>query len=196
MDNVQVIYTKINRDKNGSPSFENFYYNRKDARYFYPASTVKLPIVLLALEKLHTLSAAVTANSTMITESDSLNTTSTYNDPNTVDGRPSIAQYIKEVLLVSDNNAFNRLYEFLGQKYINDALKAKGYASAQILHRGGIVLSPVENRHTNPISFYNGRQLMLAQPAQDNKDQYEQRQALSVLVICTIHSLQVQWIFL
>jgi len=35
---------------------------------------------------------------------------------------PSIAQYIKKIFLVSDNDAFNRLYEFLGQHYLNERL--------------------------------------------------------------------------
>ena len=52
---VQVIYTQINRDENNYPHFKSFYFNVDSARYFYPASTVKLPLVLLSLEKLISL---------------------------------------------------------------------------------------------------------------------------------------------
>ena len=41
--NVQVIYTQINRDKNNIPSFIDYYFNADASKYFYPASTVKLP---------------------------------------------------------------------------------------------------------------------------------------------------------
>ncbi len=54
----------------------------------------------------------------MITEAEDENQTRVYNDPTTEDGRPTVAHYIKKILLVSDNDAFNRLYEFLGQEYI------------------------------------------------------------------------------
>ncbi|MBY0436182.1 MAG: class A beta-lactamase-related serine hydrolase, partial [Cyclobacteriaceae bacterium] len=52
---VQIIYTQINRDANNVPTFRSFYFNVDSTRYFYPASTVKLPMVLLALEKLNEL---------------------------------------------------------------------------------------------------------------------------------------------
>jgi hypothetical protein len=34
-------------------------------------------------------------------------------------GLPSVTNYAKIILLVSDNEAFNRLYEFLGQQGLN-----------------------------------------------------------------------------
>src|SRR5688572_19048030 len=53
---VQIIYTQIIRDKNNRPTFQNYYFNVDSNLYFNPASTVKLPLALLALEKLNTLS--------------------------------------------------------------------------------------------------------------------------------------------
>src|SRR5688572_25145351 len=52
---IQIIYTQINRDKNNRPTFQNYYFNVDSSLYFNPASTVKLPLALLALEKLNTL---------------------------------------------------------------------------------------------------------------------------------------------
>ena len=51
----QIIYTKIDRDKNNKPSFTNYYYNVNAEQYFNPASTVKLPLAFLSLEKLNKL---------------------------------------------------------------------------------------------------------------------------------------------
>src|SRR5262245_13243200 len=48
----QIIYTQINRDKRNSPSFTNYYYNYDSLQYFNPASTVKMPLAFLSLEKL------------------------------------------------------------------------------------------------------------------------------------------------
>ncbi|SFQ43870.1 hypothetical protein [Parafilimonas terrae] len=50
---LQIIYTQINRDKNNKPSFTNYYFNVDSLFYFNPASTVKLPLAALSLEKLN-----------------------------------------------------------------------------------------------------------------------------------------------
>jgi len=175
--NVQIIYTQINRDKNNNPSFKDYYFNVDPSKYFYPASTVKLPVAVLALQKLNELNdSRISRKTTMITEAGYSGQTATYNDPQTADGRPTIESYIKRIFLVSDNEAFNRLYEFLGQKYIKDQLHEKGYADAQILHRLEISLSEDENRHTNPIQFLDSNNKVLySQPLVFNKDVYSER---------------------
>jgi hypothetical protein len=175
--NVQIIYTQINRGKNGYVRLKNFYYNHDSGTYFYPASTVKLPTTLLALQKLNELkSKGINLNSSMITDATYSGQVPTYNDPNTVDGRPTIAQYIKRILLVSDNEAFNRLYEFLGQQYLNDELHKKGFTDAQILHRLDVFLSEDENRHTNPVSFFDSsNHFLYQQPMLFNTTKYEKR---------------------
>jgi len=52
---LQIIYTEINRNRFNEPSFQNYYFNVDTNIYFNPASTVKLPLALLALEKLNEL---------------------------------------------------------------------------------------------------------------------------------------------
>lgn len=49
----QLIYTQINRDRKNNPSFKNYYLHVDKELYFNPASTVKLPVALIALEKLN-----------------------------------------------------------------------------------------------------------------------------------------------
>jgi hypothetical protein len=112
----------------------------------------------------------------MITEAAYSGQTQVYNDPSTPDGSPSIEHYIKKIFLVSDNDAFNRLYEFLGQEYINDQLHAMGYKSADILHHLDLVLSEDENRHTNPIRFLGvDGTPVYEQPLQFNQKPYPNR---------------------
>ena len=175
--NVQFIYTQIDWGANAIPALKNFYFNVDSQKYFYPASTIKLPICLLALQKLNELKATgITANTTMITEPASVNLTPAYNDPTTPDGKPTIANYIKKILMVSDNDAYNRLYEFLGRKYINEQLHIKGYDEVQILHRLDVALSGNENRTTNPVNFYdNHNKLIYSQPIQYDSSIYKER---------------------
>src|SRR6187397_2082241 len=51
----QIIYTQINRDRNNVPAFTNYYFNYDSLQYFNPASTVKMPLAFLSLEKLNGL---------------------------------------------------------------------------------------------------------------------------------------------
>jgi beta-lactamase class A len=175
--NVQIIYTQINRRANGTPDFINHYFNVNPAKYFYPASTVKLPIVLLALQKLNELKdKGIDRNTTMVTETAFSGQTAVFNDPTSPDGKPTIAHYIKKILLISDNDAYNRLYEFLGQAYINEQMKKKGYEHVQILHRLNIFLTEAENRSTNPVKFYDdSARLMYEQPGQNSTLKYAAR---------------------
>jgi hypothetical protein len=136
-----------------------------------------MPVALLALQALHELSLpGLDKNSTLVTEAAYSKQTPVYNDPTAADGRPTVAQYVKKIFLVSDNDAFNRLYEMMGQQYINDKLHKMGFADAEILHRLQISMSLDENRHTNPIGFYDTTgKVLYKQPQQVNESTYSVR---------------------
>lgn len=161
----QLIYTKINRNRTGKPSFENFYLAVNSQNYFYPASTVKMPVAFLALEKLNELNIeGLSKNTTMLTDSSYEKQTKYWEDSSSATGLPSIAHYIRKVFLVSDNEAYNRLYEFLGQQYLNEKLWQKGYGQTRIIRRF-IPMTEEQNRNTNAIRFVNNDQLVYEQPS-------------------------------
>lgn len=151
---VQILYTQIDRNEHVNPMMTTFQFNLDDERYFYPASTVKLPIAILALEWLEEQNIeGLTAETTMLTDSVRPSQIPALTDSTSEFGLPSIAHYIIKILLVSDNDAFNRLYELLGQDYINEKLREKGLTQTVINHRLSMPMSPEENRHFNPIRF-------------------------------------------
>ncbi len=151
---VQILYTQIDRNEHGNALMTAFKFNLDDERYFYPASTVKLPIAILALEWLEEQNIeGLTAETSMLTDSIRPSQFPSLVDSTSESGFPSIAHYIKKILLVSDNDAFNRLYELLGQDYINQKLKEKGLNHTVINHRLSMPMSPEENRQFNPIRF-------------------------------------------
>ena len=130
------MYTKIDRDSVNHPSFTSHYYGVDSNTYFYPASTVKLPIALLALEKINELEIeGLTKYTPLRIDSAYDGQTRVEYDTTAESGRPSVAQYVRKIFVVSDNDAYNRLYEFLGQDHINDQLMAKGYENMKIVHR-------------------------------------------------------------
>lgn len=166
----QLIYTKIDRDKNNVPSFRHYYLNVNNNLYFNPASTVKMPLAFLALEKLNRLNKqGVNKFTTMLTDSASAGQTSVHSDSSAENGLPSVAHYIKKIFLVSDNDAYNRLYEFIGQQTINERLWQMGYKDFRITRRF-VRATEEENRHTNPIKFIDGdgKLLYTQSPAYSN----------------------------
>jgi hypothetical protein len=167
---VQIMYTQINRDADNQPKFKTFIYNVNPTEYFYPASTVKLPVSVFALEKLRRLNRdGLDRDTTMLTGSATDFQSEARTDETSKDGLPSVGQYIRKILLVSDNDAFNRLYEFVGQREINERLRGMGYFDTRIIHRLESSLSEDENRWTNPVQFFNGDEIVYEQDAVYNE---------------------------
>ncbi len=174
---IQIVYTEINRNAKNKPSFKTHTYNVNHQLYFYPASTAKMPTAFLALQKLNELKIkGLHKNTTMLTDSAWLKQYVVSNDSSAEDYKASIAHYIKKVFMVSDNEANNRLYEFLGQEYLNNNLAKLGYKDAQILHRLGVSYPEDVNRHTNPIRFVDKNdKLIYNQAPQISKLKYIKR---------------------
>jgi hypothetical protein len=167
---IQIIYTQIDRDENNLPSFRSFYYNVDSNRYFYPASTVKLPLCLLALEKINQLNIdGLDKFTPMFHDSVYVGQLPVLTDSSSESKLPSVAHYIKKVLTVSDNDGYNRLYEFIGQKETNEILKKKGY-NVRLLHRLERALSPDQNRHTERVRFVKDNKVVFEQPMLVNED--------------------------
>src|SRR5260221_694096 len=159
----QLIYTRIDRDRNNRPHFHNYYYRVNPLEYFNPASTVKMPLAFLALEKIDSLTRyGVDRDTPMLTDSAYSGQTPVYQDTSSADGRPSVAQYIRKVFLTSDNDAYNRLYEFLGQEGINHRLWKLGYSNIRITRRF-VPMTEDENRHTNPLRFVRDGRVLYTQ---------------------------------
>lgn len=162
---VQIIFTEINRDSLGKPIFNSHTFQLDSNKYFYPASTVKMPVAILALEKLHELAiSGLDKHTTMLTDSAYSGQSAALTDSTSKNGLPSIAHYIKKLFIVSDNDAYNRLYEFLGQNYINEKLSAKGYEKTRITHRLSISLTKEENLANNPIRFIKNDSVIYSEP--------------------------------
>ncbi|MFT3949524.1 MAG: serine hydrolase [Agriterribacter sp.] len=161
----QLIYTQINRNKNNRPSFKHYYLHVDRNQYFNPASTVKMPVAFLALEKLNKINKpGVNKFTTMLTDSAYTGQTTVTADSSAENGMPSVAQYIRKIFLVSDNDAYNRLYEFAGQQAINERLWQMGYKDFRLTRRF-VKATPEENRHTNPVRFLDDRgNLLYRQP--------------------------------
>ena len=121
---IQIIYTQIDRDEQGTPHFKQHSFQLDKNQYYYPASMVKMPIAFMALEKLNKLKIkGLDKNSVMMNGAASPPQTAAETDSTAANGLPSLAHYVKKIFLVSDNDASNRLYEFVGQQALNVGLR-------------------------------------------------------------------------
>jgi Beta-lactamase enzyme family len=164
---IQIIYTQIDRDASNRPSFKNYYFHVNHDFYFYPASTVKLPLALLSLEKLNRLGVkGVNKFTRMAFDSSYSGQLTLLRDSTSETGYPSIAQFIRKAFLISDNDAYNRMYEFVGQEALNRRLFELGYTDMRIV-RQFMPLNEAENRHTNAIRFLDdqGKLIYMQAPA-------------------------------
>ncbi|MBZ0113721.1 MAG: class A beta-lactamase-related serine hydrolase, partial [Thermoanaerobaculia bacterium] len=124
---------------------------RAGAEYFYPASSVKLFAAVAAAQKIAALRESTGLDIDLDTpmvfhplfEDDVLER----EDPDNVDGGViTVRQEIREIFLVSSNEAFNYLYEFVGQDGIAESLRKAGLESPRIVHRLSEFRTEEENR--------------------------------------------------
>jgi len=170
---IQILYTQVNRDSSNRPHLTEYEYGVDAEKYFYPASSIKLPGALLALEKLATLSVPNLNRNTSLRIGCSHDSQTAVDVDNTApNSKPTIAHYIRKLFVVSDNDAYNRLYEWVGQRQLNEGLWAKGYNDIRLTHRLSQSMSLEENRHTNPFVFYALGNEIFRQPAQFNTEIY------------------------
>ncbi len=161
---LQIIYTQIEKDDFGKTHFQTQSYGDLNGAYFYPASSVKMPVAILALQRLNELQKTgynIDKYTPLKIDSIRAPQSRVEQDTTSEDGLPCIAHYIKKLFIVSDNDAYNRLFEFLGSEYINQQLRAKGIDSTRIVHR--LSVSGFDNRYTNPMMFYKGDSIMYRQ---------------------------------
>jgi hypothetical protein len=171
---LQLVYTQINRDQNGIPRFTNHILYADAENYFNPASMVKMPLAFLAMEKLYELNQpGVNKYTTMQFDSNYQRQVAMYADSSAQNKKPSIAHFVKRAFLISENDPYNRLYQFVGQGPTNQKLLEKGYSSTKIT-RQFMGYTEDQNRHTNGINFMDEKGLPILKHApQYNKDSFQ-----------------------
>ena len=116
---IQVLYTQIDRPTDSTVTLTTHRWGGDGSQYFYPASTVKLPVAVLALQRLNQLGVKGLDAQTLLfhgtgTAPAASHQTPARRDSSSRSGYPSVAHYMRKILLASDNEAYNRLFEWLG----------------------------------------------------------------------------------
>ena len=125
--NIQILYTQIKKDSAGNPELIEHEFQVDDKKYFYPASTMKLPIVVLTLQRLNELrneSLDITVDTKISISFDE-----------TEREEETFKDLIAKIFLVSDNSASNVLINFLGYNYFNEQMKQIGLGNIVLNHK-------------------------------------------------------------
>jgi hypothetical protein len=159
---LQLIYSQVNRDSQNTPKLYTQYYRYKPNELFYLASLVKMPCAALALEKIRSLKIKGLERYTLFKPQ------SNYRCYGNIrylryEKAESMSQLIRRLFVLSDNNAYNLLFEFLGQEYIHTRFLQMGYDSARVIQKF-TACTPTACRTTGPIKFYNNGKVFYTTP--------------------------------
>jgi len=157
---LQILLNEIKRDDSGKAVFKEDAFQLDEGRYFYPASTAKLPIAILSLQKINELrsNGLQISGDTPFFITDKNGEILVKRDSTHSLGILTINHLIKKIFLVSDDNAYNYLFDFLGTDYINKELTQRGLSKTRLYHK---FLFGADNINTWGYTFLNENQKII-----------------------------------
>jgi hypothetical protein len=133
---VQILYTRVDRDKDNQPQFTTHTWRADPKQYFLPGQHREAAGRAAGPRKAEPPGPARPRQAHAPAHRQRLRPANPRgNRLHAENGLPSIGHYVRKILLVSDNDAFNRLLEFVGQRPFNEAFHAKGYKDLKITRR-------------------------------------------------------------
>lgn len=157
---IQIVLGLIEEGPDGRPTLRQLTW-RAGAEYFYPASAVKLFAAVAALEKLHELrketGLTIGIDTPLVYHPLFPGETLEKTDASNRDGGTiTVRHELRKLFLVSDNEAYNKFYEMVGQDRLAASLSRAGLEGVRLVHRLDEFRSPEENRRSPRIDFVAG----------------------------------------
>lgn len=141
---LQILVSEIVSSGRERPRLRRHGY-RVGAEYFYPASSIKLAAAVAALQEIEALQdrhgTGDLLEAPLEIEALFEGDTPQRRDPpdgtetGIVDRPITVGRELRKLALVSDNQAFNRLFDVVGHEALNQRMRALGLRSAVINHR-------------------------------------------------------------
>ena len=155
---LQILISEVTTNAAGLPALNRWGY-RVGAEYFYPASAIKLGAAVTALQTIEQLQAQAHSSDLLqvpltiapLFAGDAAQT----NDPSNLDGgRITVGHELRKMALISDNQAFNRMFDLVGHENLNRNLRALGLDSVVINHRLSDSRAVGGGRASAAVTFY------------------------------------------
>lgn len=169
---LQILLSEVIETPTG-PRLERFGY-RVDAEYFYPASAIKTCAAVAALRVMKEMRKKHGPEIHLDTPlrfhplfpGEDLQE----HDPSNLQGEAiTVGHEIRKLFLVSDNAAFNRLYDLVGHQDLNTWMWQAGLESTRIRHRLAVSRSTIENLHTPKIDFVLDGAFVIPLPERESR---------------------------
>jgi len=128
---IQILYTQIERDDAGGVKLKHHAFHPAPKRWFFPASTIKLPLALLACEEVARVGGDL-QSAIMLRQPPETGIWDTAEPLS-----ESLQRSLCRTFTVSDNIPYNRFYELLGPDKIHARLKTLGYPDTRPISRLG-----------------------------------------------------------
>jgi hypothetical protein len=163
---VQILVSFVERDGRAFTLERHGF--RADAEYFYPASAIKLCAAVAALQTMRALvdpAARRRARKGSRARRLDLDTPlvfhplfpgerrATDDSSNLAGGRITLGHLIRQMIIVSSNEAFNRLYDLVGHHAINEMMWSAGLRDTYFFHRLSVLRGPEEQRRAPRVDF-------------------------------------------
>jgi hypothetical protein len=142
---LQIVVTEVTRKDQAVTLTSHGY--RAGVEYYYPASAIKTFASVAALRALAALGVD-RETPVAICRASATKCTTTRDKSNRDGGKITLGHEIRKMQIVSDNGAFNRLYDFVGHRAMNEALVPLGFPSLRIGHRLSTRETAEQHLHT------------------------------------------------
>src|SRR5690606_495336 len=147
---IQVFVTTFTPTPSGPDQIAEYRY-RPDAELIYVASSIKTfgsIAALLELQELQEQGHPVDLHTPMAFCPSDGGLCQTRDPTNVEGGVITLGHELRKIHLVSNNPAFNRLYEFVGHRELNEAIWALGFPDVRIRHRFQDSFRSIDRRTT------------------------------------------------
>lgn len=163
---LQILVSEVVTGPGGARALVRHGY-RVGAEYIYPASAIKTFASVAAMRSLAATRPAVDLDTPLVL-CGARRCGGSRDRSNREGGKRTLGHEIRKMQIVSDNGAFNRLYDYVGHREINAQLAAMGFSTVRIVHRLSTNESLAGHRRTPRMQLRPGRQIVEV-PARDSE---------------------------
>ena len=143
---LQVLVSEVVGEGDGRRLVRHGF--RVDAEYFYPASSIKTFAALAALDLVEREPCLELDTPLVYHPLFADEVLEDADESHVAGGTITVGHEVRKLSIVSDNRAFNRLYELVGHEPLHRYLRDCGWSSVRLAHRLSEVRSREENLRT------------------------------------------------
>ncbi len=167
---LEIILEVITKDERKSICYQ---YPNKPNQYFYPASIVKLPTAIFACERVNQMDSIINIHTPLeMIAKGKCQRDLKWDEFNAIN-KPTLAGLIRKSLTISDNQAYSRLYEWVGPEYYIHRFNELSMPNA-VVRKKFDGCSTEQCRCVSEFRFFDDNHLVHVEPARCYEGAFKQ----------------------